>query len=171
MALGTILVPYDGSEPADAMLRLACRAIGEQGRVIVVYMTRIPPSLPLDPLPLWIDEQGDAALDRAEALAASLGVPIETWLTRVRHRVDGIVGEARVQEVDAVFLPQWSWRHPWRRLGTLRAARAVLRQVSCAVLVGTWTQGAGQRAAQDPLAAEPHLRVAVGTSAPTGYAR
>jgi nucleotide-binding universal stress UspA family protein len=151
MALGTILVPYDGSEPADAMLRLACRAIGKGGQVIVVYMTRIPPSLPLDPLPDWIDAEGNAALDHAEAVAASLGVTIETWLTRVRHTVDAIVGEARIQEVDAVFLPLWSWRHPWRRLRAIRAARAVVRQVSCAVLLGAYVQGAGQAArAADP---------------------
>jgi hypothetical protein len=144
------------------MLRLASRAIGQGGRVIVVYMTRIPPSLPLDPLPDWIDGEGNAALDHAEAVAASLGVTIETWLTRVRHTVDAIVGEARIQEVDAVFLPLWSWRHPWRRFRAIRAARAVVRQVSCAVLLGAYLQGAGQMALgtaaepQQPVAAAVH---------------
>lgn len=142
MALGTILVPYDGSEPADAMLRLACRTAGREGRVIVMAMTRIPASLPLDPLPCWFDAEGNAALDRAEAVAGSLGVPIETQLLRVRYTIDAIVDEARIQEVDAVFLPLWSWRHPPRRIRAIRAARVLVRQLSCAVLLGAWLQQA-----------------------------
>ena len=163
MALRSILVPYDGSEPADAMLRLACRAIGAGGRVSAIYMTRIPPSLPLDPLPAWIDAEGDVALDRAEALAANLGVTIETWLTRVRHTADTIVGEARIQEVEAVFLPLWPWRHPWRRLRAARAARVVARQLSCAVLVGAWTQGEG-RQEEEGAGAGMHVRSPVRTA-------
>jgi nucleotide-binding universal stress UspA family protein len=155
MALGTILVPYDGSEPADAMLRLACRTIRQGGRVIVLYMTRIPPSLPLDPLPDWIDADGNAALDHAEVVAASLGVTIETWLRRVRQPVDAIAGQAHIQEVDAVFLPLWSWRHPLRRLRAIRAARAVMRELSCAVLLGAYLQGRG-RAAWHAAAADPY---------------
>jgi nucleotide-binding universal stress UspA family protein len=138
-------VPYDGSAPADDMLRLACRICSERGRVVVVYMTRIPSSLPLDPLPAGVDARGDAALDQAEAVAAGFTVRVETWLTRVRKEFDAIVGEARLQEADAIFLPLWPWHHPWRRLRTGHLARQVARRVSCAVLVGTWRQGVLRR--------------------------
>jgi nucleotide-binding universal stress UspA family protein len=123
------------------MLRLACRVIGREGRVIVVAMTHVPPSLPLDPLPGWMDADANAALDRADAIAASLGVAVETVLTRVRQAADAIVGEARVHLVDAVFLPRWSWRHPLRRLRAMRVAHAVVQQMSCAVLLGACMHG------------------------------
>lgn len=145
VTLCTVLVPYDGSAPADEMLRLACRICSEQGRVVVVYMTRIPLSLPLDPLPAGVDARGDAALDHAEAVAADFNVTIETWLTRVRQEIDAIVGEAHLQEADAIFLPSWPWRHPWRRMRKAHLARQLARRVTCAVLVGTWRRGSEQR--------------------------
>jgi hypothetical protein len=96
-----------------------------------------------------MDAAGNAALDHAEAVAARLGVPIETWLTRVRYTADAIAGEARIQEVDAVFLPLCSWRYPLRRLRALHLAHAVARQVSCAVLLGACLQGPRRDAAAD----------------------
>jgi hypothetical protein len=55
MAFETILVPYDGSEEADAMLRLACDTVTGKQCVIALYVIRIPMTLPLDPLPSWFD--------------------------------------------------------------------------------------------------------------------
>lgn len=162
MGLGAILVPYDGSEPADALLRLACHTIDPGGRVLVLAMTRVPASLPLDPLPCWFDTEGNAALDRAEAVAGNLGVPIETWLLRIRHPVAAIVDEARIQEVDAVFLPLWAWRYPLRRFRASRTARALARQLSCAVLLGNWMPGTGQSLAAAAATASPYQPVATG---------
>lgn len=141
MALDTILVPYDDSERSDALLRLACRTVTTRGHIVVVYMVRLPSGVPLEPLPPEIDCKGDIALDRAEMVAAEMGITIEKWLTRVHDEVDAIVGEARLHHADAVFLPLWSWTHPLRRLRGNRTARRVVRSVACPVLVGDWKQG------------------------------
>jgi nucleotide-binding universal stress UspA family protein len=123
MALGSILVLYDASEDADAMLRLA-----------------------------WMDDEGQAALDHADAVARQHGVELDTWLTRARRVADALAGVMRESEVEAVFLPLCSWRHPWRRLRMLLTARAMRRQASCPVLVGTWAiPGSGRM----PQRAEP----------------
>lgn len=138
MALGTILLPYDGSEAADALLRLACQVVGTRGRLIALYSTRISASVPLEPLPAWIDKEGNDALDHAEMVAAAQGIAIETVLTRVRRPIDAIVAEARACEATAIFLPQPSWRRPWKRLHVIFTAHSLLRQTSCQVLVGAW---------------------------------
>ena len=149
MALDTILVHYDGSESADAMLRLAWQVVGARGRLIALYTTRIPASLPLDWLPSWIDNDGNKMLDRAEVLAAAQGVAIETTLTRVRRPVDAIIAEARACEAAAIFLPQPSWRRPWRRLRAVITACSVLRRAPCPVLVGSWLGAAGDAGRYD----------------------
>ena len=150
MALGTILVSYDGTAPADAMLRLACGTAGSGRRLIALYVTRIPASLPLEPLPAWIDEEGQGALDRAEAIAREYGVEVESWLMRARHTVEAIVGVAREGEADAIFLPLGSWRRPWRRLHAICTARAVLRRAACPVLLGAWAIPGHERTPQRP---------------------
>jgi nucleotide-binding universal stress UspA family protein len=154
MAIDTIVLPYDGSEAADAMLRLACQVVDRPGRLIALYTTRVPASLPLDPLPAWFDDEGNEKLDRAEALAAARDVAIETTLTRVRRPVDAIVAEARRCEAAAIFLARPSWRRPWRRLGAAITARAVRRRAPCPVLVGSWF-GPADYAGWNDAAAEP----------------
>jgi hypothetical protein len=146
MALRTILLAYDGTEAADAMLRLACQLLGSRGRIIALYATRIAPTLPLDPLPAWIDQSGNAALDHAEAVATTFDVRIETTLTRVRQAADALIGEARVQEADAIFLPLGSWRHPLRRLRAARTLWTLRRYAPCQVLAGNWLPAGAQRA-------------------------
>lgn len=146
MAFGTILVPYDASDAADAMLRLACMAVRERGRVVAVHIARIPPALPLERSPDVYEWAGHIALDRAECIAADMGSGLETWMTRTRDPEEAILGEARKQEVDAIFLSRHSWRHPWRRLREARTVHAVLRRAPCAVLVGT----AGRPIRPDP---------------------
>jgi hypothetical protein len=142
MTLRTILLAYDGTEATDAMLRLACQMLGTRGRIIALYATRIAPTLPLDPLPAWIDQPGDAAVDHAEAVAATFDVRIETTLTRVRQVADAVIGEARAQEADAIFLPLGSWRHPLRRLRAAYTAWMVRRYAPCQVLLGNWLPAA-----------------------------
>ncbi len=150
MALRSILVLYDASEEVDAMLRLACQSVDSGRRVIALYVTRIASSLPLEPLPAWMDEEGQTALDHAEAVARQHGVGLDTWLTRARRLVDALAGVTRESEVEAVFLPLSSWRHPWRRLRMLLTARAMRRQASCPVLVGTWAIPGSGRMPQRP---------------------
>ena len=76
--------------------------------------------------------------------------------------IDAIVDEARIQEVDAVFLPLWAWRYPLRRFRASRTARALARQLSCAVLLGDWMPGTGQSLAAAAATASPYQPVATG---------
>jgi len=134
MALQTILVPYDGSAQADDLLHLACQEVGAEGRVVALYVTRVPPSLPLDPLPARVDEMGNDALDRAERVTRCYDGIVETRLTRARHVADAIVGEARATEADAIYVPlerSGIWRC-WRRA---RAAWRIARRAPCRVLL------------------------------------
>jgi nucleotide-binding universal stress UspA family protein len=143
MALGTILVLYDGLEAADSMLSLARETAWRQRRIIALYVTRVPASLPLAPLPDWFDEDGRVALDRAEAMARLRGFEVEGWLIRTRQPANAILSVARQCEVDAIFVPLQSWtRHPWRRLRSVVIARALARTAFCPVLAGSWAQPA-----------------------------
>jgi len=134
MALRTILVPYDGSEQADDLLHLACQEVGGEGRVIALYVTRVPPSLPLDPLPERVDTAGNDALDHAERVTRCYDGIVETRLTRARHVADAVVGEARATGADAIYVPlerSGIWRR-WRRA---RAAWRIVRRAPCRVLL------------------------------------
>jgi nucleotide-binding universal stress UspA family protein len=136
MALESILVPYDGREEADAMLRFACEVVVGRRRVIALYVIRVPSTLPLDPLPASFDREGIRALDHAEAVAWHHGVSVETSLTRARNVADSIAGEAAEQGVDAIFMPLGKGRRPWQSLLLTPTVRAVMRKAPCPVLLG-----------------------------------
>jgi nucleotide-binding universal stress UspA family protein len=138
MALGKILVLYDGSAAADGLLAMACETVRSTGCVMPLFVTRVPAVLPLAPLPHWFDREGQEALDRAEAVARRYGCAIDSWLVRSREPAEAIVAVARDGEADAVFLPQCSWRHPLRRFGDGVQARLVAHAAPCPVLIGTW---------------------------------
>ena len=138
MAAGSILVLYDGGREADAMLHLACRAAGAGCGVIALYVTRIATSLPLEPLPDWIDQAGEEALNHAEAIAQQYGTELDTRITRARRPIDAILLFARAGELQAVFLPMYAWSRPWLRLRITLTAWAVRRQATCPVLAGEW---------------------------------
>jgi nucleotide-binding universal stress UspA family protein len=136
MGLESVLVPYDGSEEADAMLRFACEAVTGKRRVIALYVIRVPSTLPLDPLPAWFDREGNRALDHAEAVVGKGGVAIEAQLVRARDAAEAIVGEARELAVDAIFMPLNKQHGFWHSHLLSRTVRAVMRQAPCPVLIG-----------------------------------
>ncbi len=153
----TILVPYDGSTQADDLLHLACEVVGAEGRVVALYVTRVPPLLPLDPLPAHVDAAGNDVLDRAEQVMRRYDGIVETRLTRARHVRDAIVGEAGEIGADAIFLPLASGGI-WRRLRCAWDAWAVVRQAPCRVLLGYSPALGGLYASNDPSTAtgRPH---------------
>jgi len=134
MALQTILVPYDGSAQADDLLHLACQEVGDAGRVVALYVTRVPPSLPLDPLPARVDAAGNDALDRAERVTRCYDGIVETRLTRARHVADAVVGEARATAADAIYVPL-ERNGIWRRWRQARAAWRIVRRAPCRVFL------------------------------------
>jgi hypothetical protein len=106
--------------------------------VIALYVTRIPASLPLAPLPAWMDQEGEVALDHAEAIAQQYGTELDTRLTRARRSIDAILMLARAGELQAVFLPMYPWRRPWPRLRVVLTAWSVRHHGNCPVLAGEW---------------------------------
>ena len=155
MSLRTILVPYDGSAHADDLLRFALDAVREAGgRVVALYVTRIPSSLPLTPLPAHVDSVGNAALDHAEDVARRHGYTIETRLARAHDVADAIVGEAEDVLADTIIMPSVSGLHLWARWRRARLVRAVRRQASCPVLLASLPAGGQLDAAAAVAAAE-----------------
>jgi len=134
MALRTILVPYDGSEQADDLLHLACHEVGDAGRVVALYVTRVPPSLPLDGLPARVDAAGQDALDHAERVTRRYDGIVETRLTRARHVADAVVGEAAETGADAIYVPL-TRGGMWRRWRAARVACQIVRRAPCRVLL------------------------------------
>jgi nucleotide-binding universal stress UspA family protein len=152
MAFGAILVPYDGTEAAGALLGLACDAVWNGGCMVPVYVTLVPFWLRRTRLPSWYDEEGQLALDRAEALVRQRGCRADAWLVRARHLAGAIATVAHDREVDAIFWPVPGWRHPVRRLRCAVARRLVARRAHCPMLVGRWQLPVDWRNAADPAA-------------------
>jgi len=148
MALRTILIPYDGSEQADDVLHLACQEVGNGGRVVALYATRMPPSLPLDPLPASVDAAGQDALDHAERVTRRYDGIVETRLVRARHVADAVIGEARDTEADAIYVPL-ARGGMWRRWRRARVVWAIVRRAPCRVLL-CYTPALGDLYAAQP---------------------
>ena len=130
----TILVPYDGSEQADGLLHLACQEVGNDGHVVALYVTRVPPSLPREGLPARVDAAGQDARDHAERVTRRYDGIVETRLTRARHVADAVVGEARETGADAIYVPL-TRGGMWRRWRAARVAWEIVRRAPCRVLL------------------------------------
>lgn len=159
MSPRTILVPHDGGPGADAMLELACDIVKAWGgRIVVLAVTEVHPSLVLETLPGHFDEPSWNALVHAEDLATGWGVEIEARLRRSHDAGRTIVGEARALRADSIFLalkpPRFSWLP--HRLG--KKARMVMRKAPCPVLIGHVPVGAELNAAGALAEAEQVLR-------------
>ncbi len=134
MPLHTILVAYDGSAQADDLLCLACDVVAAEGTVVALYVTRVPSSLPIAPLPAHVDAAGRAALDHAERVMRRYDGVIELQHMRA-HRVDDAIVEAAVAlDADAIFLPLPAGRL-WQRWRWARLAWVVRRRAPCRVLL------------------------------------
>jgi hypothetical protein len=120
------------------MLHMACRAVGTRSGVSALFVTRIATSLPLGPLPAWMDQAGEEALDHAEVIAHQYGTELDTRLTRARRPIDAILMLARAGEQQAIFLPMYSGHRPWIRLRVTLTAWAVRRHANCPILAGEW---------------------------------
>ena len=104
MAAGTILLPYDGTPPSDALLRLACSAVGSRTQPIALFPSRVPASLPPRGLPLSSDEGGNETRMGAELLTSGEDVAVETWPAHTRRSGDVLLDVARRHRVRA-YLP------------------------------------------------------------------
>ena len=139
----TVLVRVDESEGAGWILRMACLAAGDGGRVVVLALTEVHPALPLLDLPAHYDEPALRAIHWAWQVVAALWteeeairIEIETRVRRTHSAARTILEEAERTSVDTIFLalkqPRLSWL-PLRLGGTIRT---VMRRSPCPVVVG-----------------------------------
>lgn len=136
LPLHTVLVHHNGSPRADDLLHTACDLVGPDARVVALAVTPVPPSLPLDGLPLHVDRRAREALRRAEAVAARYGYRIETQLRRGRDLAKVIVLEASWIDADAIFLTLDPPRFRWLPAMLSGTVHDVLHHAPCPVFVG-----------------------------------
>ena len=105
VALQRILVPVNGSELDEEMVRFAAATAKRWGaQLIVVYVIVVRRTLPLD-IELEDEVQkGEAVLDRAERAAAEFGVELASELLQARATGPAIVDEAVERNVDLIVM-------------------------------------------------------------------
>ncbi len=130
----TILVPILATSPSG-LLEMACKfAREDRSQVTALYVIEVPMALPLSaPLPKET-AAAQRALDRAQAIAAEYGVPIETRVVQARLAGRLIVETAEDVKADLILLEAGRRK----QLGEILFGRTVdyvLRNAPCRVLV------------------------------------
>ena len=128
-----IVVPLGGDDESELGVALAAELAPEGGAAITaVVVIEVPAELPLDAH--MDDEEALArrALEKANAIAASRGVPLRSRVVRARARGEAIVAEAEAAGADLIVV------RASRQPGTALFGRTidyVLRHAGCRVLV------------------------------------
>jgi APA family basic amino acid/polyamine antiporter len=137
----TIIVPILRTAESEEALVAAARLAAERGaRIVIMNVVEIPLELPIDARLPGEERQANVALDDAQALVESYGVPAVTRLVRARRAGPEIVREATLRNAELIVLGA-----PRRgRAGKLfgRTVDHVLRNAPCRVMIV-----AGQKAA------------------------
>jgi nucleotide-binding universal stress UspA family protein len=105
VTLQRILVPVNGSELDEEMVRLAAATAKRSGaQLIIVYVIVVKRTLPLDVELEDEVQKGEAALDRAEQAAAQFDVEYSSELLQARATGPAIVDEAVERNVDLIVM-------------------------------------------------------------------
>jgi nucleotide-binding universal stress UspA family protein len=103
--LQRILVPVNGSELDEEMVRFAAQTAKRAGaQLIIVYVIVVRRTLPLDVELEDEVQKGEAALDRAERVAEDLAVEYSSELLQARATGPAIVDEAVERKVDLIVM-------------------------------------------------------------------
>jgi nucleotide-binding universal stress UspA family protein len=103
--LQRILVPVNGSELDEEMVRFAALTAKRAGaQLIIVYEIVVRRTLPLDVELEDEVQKGEAALDRAERVAEELAVEYSSELLQARATGPAIVDEAVERKVDLIVM-------------------------------------------------------------------
>jgi nucleotide-binding universal stress UspA family protein len=103
--LQRILVPVNGSELDEEMVRFAALTAKRAGaQLIIVYVIVVRRTLPLDVELEDEVQKGEAALDRAERVAEDLAVEYSSELLQARATGPAIVDEAVERKVDLIVM-------------------------------------------------------------------
>ena len=105
VALQRILVPVNGSELDEEMVRLAAATAKRSGaQLIIVYVIVVRRTLPLDVELEDEVQKGEAVLARAESAAEPFGVEFSSELLQARATGPAIVDEATDRSVDLIVM-------------------------------------------------------------------
>lgn len=103
--LQRVLVPVNGSELDEEMVRLAASTAKQAGaQLTIVYVIVVRRTLPLDVELEDEVQQAEAILDRAERVAAEIGVEYTSELLQARATGPAIVDEAAERGVDLIVM-------------------------------------------------------------------
>jgi nucleotide-binding universal stress UspA family protein len=128
-----ILVPLGDDDESELGVALAAELAPEGGAAITaVVVIEVPPELPLDAHMLDEEALARRALEKANAIAASRGVPLRSRVVRARARGEAIVAEAEAADADLIVVR--ASQQPGRALFG-RTIDYVLRHAACRVLV------------------------------------
>jgi basic amino acid/polyamine antiporter, APA family len=101
----TIVVPVKRTGESEEALVAAARLAAERGAtVVVVHVTEVPLSLPVDATLGAEESEAEQLLDDAQALVESYGVRAVTRLLRARRAGPAIVDDARRRNAELVVL-------------------------------------------------------------------
>ncbi len=105
LQLQRILVPVNGSDLDEEMVRLAAETARRHGaQLIIVYVIVVKRTLPLD---VELEDEvrrGEEVLDRAERAAEPYGVEFTSELLQARATGPAIVDEATEKNVDLIIM-------------------------------------------------------------------
>lgn len=128
-----IVVPLGDDDESELGVALAAELAPEGGAAITaVVVIEVPPELPLDAHMLDEEALARRALEKANAIAASRGVPLRSRVVRARARGEAIVDEAEAAGADLIVVR--ASQHPGSALFG-RTIDYVLRHAACRVLV------------------------------------
>jgi nucleotide-binding universal stress UspA family protein len=133
----TYLVPVDGSARADiALLHAMSAAKSTNGLVVILGVTWVPPTLPLDDERSLLEERTRAAVQNARSLAWQYACPVQVQHACTRDVSAAIVRTAREIDACGIFLQPRHGIPRWLMVICARSTWRVLRRAPCPVYLG-----------------------------------
>ena len=135
MEFQQILVPVDGTEADDEVIKLACRlAKPDKGKINAIYVITVKRTLPLDVEIEPEIQKSEGILSSIECLANDNGCRIETEVLQARDVGPAIVDEAVDKDADLIVM---GTSHQWP-LGEFSLGEVVpyvLKNAPCRVIL------------------------------------
>lgn len=133
---GTLLVPVANEETVERQMDTAIDVAADRGmRILVMHVVDVPPQLSLtDGRELLVDDENEAVLRDATAMAEAAGVAVDSQLRIARSITQGLLGAIETEEIDTVLMG-WRGRPPKEGLVLGGYLDKVLGMANCDVLV------------------------------------
>ncbi len=144
MEFHRIMVPVNGTEVDDEVIRLACRLAKldkkEKGKIWIIYVIAVRRALPLNAEIESEITKAEAILDHTETIADEEDCGVETDLLQARDPGPAIVDEAADREADLIVMGiEYKKRFGQFSLGSV--VPYVLENAPCQVMLYQETRG------------------------------